>query len=125
MYKRIAAIENEDDEFEIQDELTDRFGDMPKSVLNLIAVAGLKPHAADIGCNEIIQKGRVVTLKFNDGVLSPEIVFGLDNKFPSRVKVVSGEIPALTVTMKENEGTPLQFVKKLLTLIKELQNHKR
>ena len=75
MYKRIAAIENEDDEFEIQDELTDRFGDMPKSVLNLIAVAGLKPHAADIGCNEIIQKGRVVTLKFNDGALSPEIVF--------------------------------------------------
>lgn len=124
MYKKIAAIETEDDEFEIQDELTDRFGDMPKSVLNLIAVAGLKPHAADIGCNEIIQKSRLVTLKFNDGILSPEIVFGLDNKFPSRVKVLSGEVPAITVTMKENEGTPLEFVKKLLNLIKELQNRK-
>lgn len=122
MYKRIAAIETEDDEFEVQDELTDRFGDMPKSVLNLIAVAGLKPVAADIGCNEIIEKGRTVTLKFNEGILSPEIVFGLDNKFPSRVKVLSGDVPALTVTMKDNDGTPLQFVKKLLTLIKELQN---
>lgn len=122
MYKKIAAIETEDDEFEIQDELTDRFGDMPKSVLNLIAVASLKPHAADIGCNEINHKGRAVTLKFNDGILSPGIVFGLDNKFPSRVKVVSGDIPAITVTMKESEGTPLEFVKKLLTLIKELQN---
>ncbi len=123
MYKKIAAIETEDDEFEVLDELTDRFGDMPKSVLNLIAVAGLKPVASDIGCNEIIEKGRVVTLKFNDGILSPEIIFGLDNKFPSRVKVLSGDVPAITVSMKENEGTSIEFVKKLLTLIKELQNH--
>ncbi len=122
MYKKIAAIETEDDEFEIQDELTDRFGDMPKAVLNLIAVAGLKPPAADIGCNEITGKGKSITLKFNEGILSPQIVFGLDNKFPGRVKVISSDVPGLTVTMKENEGTPLEFVKKLLTLIKELQN---
>ncbi len=125
MYKRIAAIESEDDEFEIQDELCDRFGDMPKSVTNLIAVAGLKPLAADIGCLEITEKKRTVILKFTDGILCAEIVFGLEDAFRGRVKVLSGDVPALRVTMKESDGTPLEFVKKLLTLIKELQNAKK
>ena len=36
IYKKIAAIENEDDKSEMIDELIDRYGDPPKSVIGLI-----------------------------------------------------------------------------------------
>lgn len=50
IYKRIAGIENEDEYQDMQDELIDRFGDMPESVENLLAIAYTKAvaHQADI-----------------------------------------------------------------------------
>ena len=122
MYKKISAIETEDDESEIEDELIDRYGDMPKPVMNIIAVASLKIPAREIGCIEIIQRQRQVTLKFGDNSLTPEVVFGLDKTYPGRIKVVSSQTPAITVKLTEKDSNILEFVKKLLILIKELQN---
>ena len=39
IYKRIAEIENEEEKFNMIDELIDRFGEPPKSVENLLAIA--------------------------------------------------------------------------------------
>ncbi len=39
MYKRISGIENEEEYLDMQDELMDRFGDIPKAVANLLQVA--------------------------------------------------------------------------------------
>ena len=124
MYKKIASIETPEEELEIQDELIDRYGDMPKPVMNIIAVASLKITAREAGCTEITERGRAITLKFADNVLTPEIVFGLDSKFRGRVKVMSQDTPSITVKLMEQDSDTMQFVKKLLNLIKELQNHK-
>ena len=122
MYKKIASIETEEEEFEICDELIDRYGDMPKPVLNIIAVASTKIPAREVGCIEILEKQRTITLKFAEGRLTPEVVFGLDGKFKGRVKVLSSDVPAVSVKMTERDNGVLEFVKKLLILIKELQN---
>lgn len=45
MYKRIALISNADERMDVQDELIDRFGDIPPSVQNLIDIALLKAAA--------------------------------------------------------------------------------
>ena len=45
VYKRISAIETDDEYMDMQDELIDRFGDIPKSVDNLLRVAELKAMA--------------------------------------------------------------------------------
>ena len=45
VYKRISAIETDDEYMDMQDELIDRFGDIPKSVDNLLRVAELKALA--------------------------------------------------------------------------------
>lgn len=42
IYKRIADIENEEEMMDMQEELTDRFGDMPAAVNNLLNIALLK-----------------------------------------------------------------------------------
>ncbi|MDR0841105.1 MAG: transcription-repair coupling factor [Christensenellaceae bacterium] len=45
MYKRIAAITAQQDIYDVQDELIDRFGDIPKQVQNLLFISLLKANA--------------------------------------------------------------------------------
>lgn len=49
VYKKIAAIQNKDDAFDVTDELIDRFGDPPGAVQGLIDVALVRGRAAGSG----------------------------------------------------------------------------
>ena len=61
-YKKIAAIENDKDYEEISDELMDRFGELPKTVQNLLLIAELKASAHAASISEIKQRSREVKL---------------------------------------------------------------
>ena len=52
-YKRIAGILNEHDYDDILDELTDRYGEPPRSVINLMQIAALKAAAHQVSISEI------------------------------------------------------------------------
>ncbi len=54
-YKKISEIRDEDSEWELIDELCDRYGDVPKSVMNLIAVAKMRPRLADCRIKKVAQ----------------------------------------------------------------------
>ncbi len=54
-YKKIALIRNEDDAYDVTDELIDRYGEPPKPVHGLIEVAQLRNMAQNVGITEIIQ----------------------------------------------------------------------
>lgn len=58
IYKRIAAIETQQDYDDMLEELLDRFGELPKAVLNLLAIAKLKANAHQAYITEIKQLGR-------------------------------------------------------------------
>ncbi len=62
LYKRIAAIESEEEYDDMIEELIDRFGELPKSVQNLLSVARLKTKAHEAYITEISQKGEVIRL---------------------------------------------------------------
>lgn len=62
LYKRIAAIENDAESDEMLDEITDRFGDPPRSVLNLLAIAHMKGMAHAAYMTDIIE--RTDTIRF-------------------------------------------------------------
>ena len=57
VYKRIATIESEEEYDDMLEELMDRFGEPPKAVQNLLAVANLKAMAHRAWLTEIAQKG--------------------------------------------------------------------
>ncbi len=57
VYKRIATIESEEEYDDMFEELMDRFGEPPKAVQNLLAVANLKAMAHRAWLTEIAQKG--------------------------------------------------------------------
>ncbi len=54
-YKKISQIKDDDSEWEVVDEFCDRYGEPPKSVMNLIAVAKLRPALAECGIKKVNQ----------------------------------------------------------------------
>ena len=62
VYKRIADIHTEADAMDVTDELIDRYGEPPKSVMGLVKVALLKNIAADNDIYEITQRGASLIL---------------------------------------------------------------
>lgn len=100
LYRRIAAIRTDDDASDLLDELLDRYGEAPKSVLALLDVALLRAAAAKAGVTDISQKKDV--LKFTLGVFRPEAlvaVCGL-SKYKGRLTLAAGDTPALTLKLK-------------------------
>ncbi len=59
-YRKIARIQTEEDGFDITDELIDRYGEPPKSVLGLIDVARLRNMASTVDITEITQNGDLI-----------------------------------------------------------------
>ena len=99
LYRRIAAIRTDEDASDLLDEMLDRYGDAPKSVLALLDVALLRAAAAKAGVSDISQKKDV--LKLTLGVFHPEAlvaVCGL-RKYKGRLTIAAGEVPALTLKL--------------------------
>ena len=61
IYKRIAAIESDEEREDMEEELIDRFGDSPKKVGTLLEVAALKARAHKLYVTTIEQKGDMYT----------------------------------------------------------------
>ena len=103
LYRRIAAIRTDEDASDLLDEMMDRYGEAPKSVLALLDVALLRAAAAKAGVSDISQKGSV--LKLTLGVFHPQAlvaVCGL-TKYRQRLTLAAGETPALTLKLKPGE----------------------
>lgn len=60
IYKRIAAIESEEELEDMTEELIDRFGDIPKKVQHLLVIASLKSLAHSVYVTAIEQKGEEI-----------------------------------------------------------------
>ena len=103
LYRRMAAIRTQEDADDLLDEIVDRYGDPPKGVMNLIAIALLRARAASSGIVEISQKGSVLSVSL--GVFDFAAVSALceEPAFKGRIFFVSGKIPAISVKLKPGE----------------------
>ena len=100
LYRRIAAIRTNEDASDLLDELLDRYGEAPKSVLALLDVALLRAAAAKAGVSDISQKKDM--LKLTLGVFRPEALVAVCSlsKYRGRVTIAAGDTPALTLKLK-------------------------
>ena len=86
IYKRIAGIENREEYEDMLEELMDRFGEPPKTVQNLLAVANLKALAHRIYLTEVKQMGDEVRLTmYERAKVNPE-------KVPEILEKYQGEL---------------------------------
>ena len=103
LYRRIAAIRTDEDASDLLDEMLDRYGEAPKSVLALLDVALLRAAAAVAGVCDISQKGSL--LRFQLGIFRPEALVAVCGlaKYRQRLTLAAGEVPALTLKLRPGE----------------------
>ena len=82
IYKRIAAVKNDDDASDVIDELCDRFGEPPESVMGLIDIALLRSKAAEAKIAEITGTSNTALLHINS--IQPEVMSRLSAYFGKR-----------------------------------------
>ena len=86
IYKRIAAIEDEADYDDMLEELIDRFGELPRTVQNLLTIALLKGMAHRLYFTEVKQNEKEVKLTmYERAKIDPSGIPLLINKYNHRL----------------------------------------
>ena len=117
VYRRIAALQTQEESRDLLDELLDRYGDPPKSVLALMDVALLRTAAAEVGVRDVTQRGEALTFTFGDG-FPVEAVMRLcaSPKNRRRLTLSAGTEPKLVLKLASGE----EALESALTLVNEL-----
>lgn len=118
IYKRIAGIENEEEYEDMLEELMDRFGEPPKAVQNLLAIANLKALAHRVYVREIKQINQEVKVTmFERGKLKTEGIPAILEKYKDRMSVRTGKEFYFLISLK---GRKAKEFYKALDLVLEI-----
>lgn len=102
IYRRISDIRSKEDSEDVVDELVDRFGDVPKSVMGLIDIALIRNIAARIGIYEIKQQKDSILMFINN--IKSEAVGKIIGENRGRVMLCAGAKPYITVKLRGGES---------------------
>lgn len=129
IYKRIAAIESEEELSDMKDELVDRYGSLSIPAVNLLNIALIKSMAHKIGIMEMkgtIEDGpsgcyKTVMKVYPKAEINTEAIPDFIDSFGGAMKLVSGSQPQFIwrVTKKKynNAGEYLTGIKEMLKLM--------
>lgn len=126
VYKRIAAIESEEEMDDMLEELIDRFGDVPRKVQQLLHVALLRVIAHSVYITSVEQKGD--TFKFvmyEKAKVNPLKIPPMLNTYKGDITFTVDENPYFVYQKKvknsrDKKVDAIELVKKLLNDIKGL-----
>ncbi|HHV82414.1 MAG TPA: transcription-repair coupling factor, partial [Tepidanaerobacter syntrophicus] len=118
IYRKMATAETLGEIDDLEEEIEDRFGDIPEATRNLIIISKLRVLATKLKIASIIQQGEVINIKFHESSqLTPEMLFRLKTMMANQVNIIGTENPTITIKTRGNQGT-----KMLLRLQKVLQD---
>ena len=105
VYKRISAIENEEEYMDMQDELIDRFGDIPGPVENLLKVAELKAAAHRAYVTGVAVNRQEIRMElYPKAKLDVSGIPGLIGEYKNALRFVQGEKPMMFYQDKRNKN---------------------
>lgn len=122
IYKRISAIENEEEYMDMQDELMDRFGSIPKSVENLLKISALRALAHQAYATEVtINRQEVRIDMFPKARLNTEKMSELVSAYKGSLRVQMGEVPGFLYQERSSKNKDSSFmVEKAEEILKQL-----
>ena len=98
MYKKIAAIRDEEDHTEVIDELIDRFGELPTEVENLVKVSHIRAMAEKAGILRIHEEQKKIVFDFHEkNQLTPERIAKLSAEFGMGILIHAGVKPFIKI----------------------------
>ncbi|MGH4049928.1 MAG: transcription-repair coupling factor [Clostridium sp.] len=102
IYKKIAAIDSFEEMMDIQEEIEDRFSDIPTCVANLMDIAYLRYISAQVGIIDIKEVNEEIVLQFDSGErINQKIVKALVTKYNKSIVFKLGSTPAFAYKVKK------------------------
>lgn len=120
LYKKIAAIENMDDYYDLQGEFIDRFGDLPQSVQNLLEIAYIKSLCRIAEISDVIQNDTSVNFVFTQRA-NAQAVLKLLNEHNKDMRFVNGAKSKIIYKCKDNFIENIKII--LQSLVKTIQEN--
>ncbi|MCR5737739.1 MAG: transcription-repair coupling factor [Eubacterium sp.] len=125
IYKRIAGIESYEEYVDMQDELIDRFGDIPNQVENLLKIVLLKNKAHQVYVTEISgNKNRIKVSMWQDAKFDVERIPILVREYKGRLRFFPQDEPYFQYEAGNSDQSVLERAEKLVddlsTLLEEI-----
>ncbi len=115
IYKRIAGIETYEEYEDMQDELIDRFGDIPQQVENLLQVVLLKTEAHKVYATEISgNKNRIKIMMWPEAKVDVERIPLLIREYKGRLKFFPQDEPYFQFEPRQDGTGVIESAKKLV-----------
>lgn len=112
IYKKIAAIESYDDMMDVQEEIEDRYSDIPEAVNNLIDISYSRALGSRYGIEEIIDQKDELLFRFHSKkYFNGELVKNIIDKYGKSIVFKLGEKPAVAYKL---EGMKRQEIVKIM-----------
>jgi len=98
IYKRIAMIQDAAGRLDIEEELIDRFGDIPQPVLNLMSIAQLRGVTRKLGISHLALRPDGVHMRMDEKFIpDPGILFEAVTRVDKRLRFSVGKTPELVL----------------------------
>ncbi len=125
IYKRIAEISTEAEYRDMQDELIDRYGDIPKATETLLRIALLKAEANNVYVTEISIKDGGMTMRMDPKAdINVEAIPELIKEANGRLKFIGGGNPKFVYQVKRGEPKDADSIMEyILGMIKALKRN--
>ena len=123
IYKKIASISSYDDYMDVQEELEDRYSNIPLSVQNLMDIAYIRSIAKELRIEEIKEKGEEILIQFQSiDDLNQKMMIDIKTEFNRIVSFKFGKKPALGYRLEEiKKEDLLDKLKKFIEYIKNIK----
>ena len=109
VYQNIALCETDQDIKNIEEDIVDRFGKMPKEVNNLLEIAKIKAMCKNIGITKITQKQANVIFNFNPDVFEIDID-SIVKEYGNRIKFSPAREPYVTYRLENSKDTLKEII---------------
>ena len=115
IYRRVALIQTEADKMDMVDELIDRFGEPPKSMMGLLDAALLRNTAGQLGIREISQK-RGALFFYMPSPTAPQIS-AMMQQYYDRIAFNDREVPYFIAVRLKNGERAITLMKDVLLIL--------
>ena len=121
IYKRIAMIDSRESRNEIEDELIDRFGNIPIAVENLMRIAELRSITRKLGISHVSLRKDLLVMRLDEKYISDLAVFyEAVSTVDGKIHFLAGKQPSLAISEKNLQ--PKQALLLAIHLLGKVQN---
>ncbi|NMA61879.1 MAG: hypothetical protein GX956_08355, partial [Firmicutes bacterium] len=118
LYQKIIALDSLEACDDLEEEIQDRFGDLPQAVRNLLQIARIKVLARFLGISHITARKNKFEIKFLEGLaIEAEKYAALYQRYRGKISYRHGRIGQLVVEKDPVDEQALMFLTEVLASI--------